>query len=121
MTVWGFCIEEQADVVIDADRRCLYDHSLTIAPTWGKRTQVWRDGNWSPAIERPEGYVYRAPVFPEPKLKPEPVPPAPRKRAKKTPTLTERLLKRPSQRADPEERTCKQCGVLFMAVSPPQG
>ncbi len=44
----GFCISEKTDVTIDAHGRCLTDGSLAIPPSYGKHTQTWKSGAWSP-------------------------------------------------------------------------
>lgn len=62
----GFCLVHQLDVHIDDDRRCVTDKSLTIPPSFGNRNQQWRDGNWRPEKAKPEGYVYKPPVFATP-------------------------------------------------------
>lgn len=80
---WGHCLRESVDVLVTADRRCVNDGSLVIPASFGRHSQVWRDGQWLPHIPRPEGYVYRPPAFlaadpmpaaktpPTPKLRPE--------------------------------------------------
>lgn len=63
---WSWCIAEQQNVEATPERRCPSDGSLVIAPSWGKRTQVWQDGTWSPKIAKPEGHRWKPPVTPEP-------------------------------------------------------
>jgi hypothetical protein len=53
-TLYGFCLVEQCDTTISADRRCLTDGSLTIAPSIGCIHQAFLDGSWSVcSMERP--------------------------------------------------------------------
>lgn len=67
MTAEGFCIPCGADVPVDAERTCLVDGLVTIPPSYGKRIQKWVNGNWSPLIAKPDGWVWKAPAEAAPK------------------------------------------------------
>lgn len=58
MTIEGFCILGRADEPLGADKLCVEHRMVGIPPTYGKRTQTWVDGAWSPRIEKPVGYRY---------------------------------------------------------------
>lgn len=61
MTTWSWCLLEQVNVEAGADRRCQNDGSTVIPPSFGNRTQTWREGAWWPEIVRPEGHLWKAP------------------------------------------------------------
>lgn len=86
--VWGFCITGRVDEPLDAERFCLPHHMVGIPPTWGRRTQRWTDGAWSPHIEKPANYVYRPKFTDEPQT-----------------VVT----------STPSTHTCQWCGVSFKA------
>lgn len=66
MSVHGFCHQCRADVPADPryKRPCCEacGHPL-IPPTWGRRTQQWVDGGWTPDLPRPDGYVWKDPAI----------------------------------------------------------
>lgn len=111
MTAWGFCLRCQTDVPIGADRCCLNDGQLAIAPSWGDHTQTFRDGDWWPHRERTEGYVYRPAVAPLSQT---------RERESvgaeiDTPRRVTRRIAKARRSEAARERMCRGCGRAFTA------
>lgn len=124
MTIWGHCLQEAADVLVTADRRCVNDGSLVIPASFGQHTQQWRDGNWHPEIPRPEGYVYVPKQWADPK--PAAAPPnVKRYGAPQRPPPPRQTVAAPKRRTRPasptppkarrlsETRTCRVCSSRF--------
>jgi hypothetical protein len=90
----GFCTVHRDDVPSTPDRRCATDGMLLIAPSWSSKDARY------PWPERPEGYVYRPPVFPE--LKPA-----------RSPATRRTEPVAPPPRPVGRRSTCEQCGSAF--------
>ena len=112
MTEFGWCIAEQQDVPISADRCCLTDGSITIAPSWATARTV------RPWPERPADYAYIPPAYlrgTQRTTTPEPgkhFANANDVRTAKVVTAVRTVVKRPSY------RQCDQCGATMTARTP---
>lgn len=125
MSVHGFCHQCRADVPADPryKRPCCEacGHPL-IPPTWGRRTQQWVDGGWTPDLPRPDGYVWKDPALTEAEKT------AKKAAATKKPTISASLdkkLRPPKPRASraqaPEYYTirCEHCRTTVTTRNDP--